>query len=63
MKTKGMGSLVLLATVLAVFVAMPVFAGENKVTILCSLDPAWCEAVMREFSKATGIQAAVQQLL
>ncbi len=55
-------ALVLLAAALAVLLVMPAFAGENKVTILCSPDPAWCEAVKREFSKATGIQAEFVRL-
>ncbi len=50
------------ATVLAVVSVVPAFAGENKVTILCSPDPAWCEAVKREFSKATGIQTEFVRL-
>lgn len=55
-------AVVLLAAALAVLLVMPAFAGENKVTILCSPDPAWCEAVKREFSKATGIQAEFVRL-
>ena len=31
-------------------------AAQDRVNILCSPDPAWCEAVKREFTKATGIQ-------
>ena len=30
-------------------------AGENRVNLLCTPDPAWCEAVKREFSKSTGV--------
>jgi iron(III) transport system substrate-binding protein len=56
------GVLVLLANVLTVLCALPAWAGENKVTILCSPDPAWCEAVKREFSKATGIQTEFVRL-
>jgi iron(III) transport system substrate-binding protein len=58
-KTGGVG---LAALVLAVLWALPAWAGENKVTILCSPDPAWCEAVKREFSKATGIQTEFVRL-
>ncbi|OGB90677.1 MAG: iron ABC transporter substrate-binding protein [candidate division NC10 bacterium RIFCSPLOWO2_02_FULL_66_22] len=54
-------ALVLLAIALVVLFALPAFAGENKVTILCSPDPAWCEAVKREFSK-TGIQTEFVRL-
>ncbi len=56
------GSFMLLASALAVLFATPAVAGENKVTILCSPDPAWCEAVKREFSKTTGIQAEFVRL-
>ncbi len=56
------GSLALLVTGLLLLVALPAWAGENKVTILCSPDPAWCEAVKREFSKSTGIQAEFVRL-
>jgi iron(III) transport system substrate-binding protein len=56
------GVLILLASVLTVLCALPAWAGENKVTILCSPDPAWCEAVKREFSKATGIQTEFVRL-
>ncbi len=56
------GSLMLLASVLAVLFTIPAVAGENKVTILCSPDPAWCEAVKREFSKAAGIQTEFVRL-
>lgn len=62
MKSKGKGSLALLVIALAVLCALPAWAGENKVTILCSPDPAWCEAVKREFSKATGIQTEFVRL-
>jgi len=54
--------LIPLAMALVVLWALPVRAGENKVTILCSPDPAWCEAVKREFSKATGIQTEFVRL-
>lgn len=62
MKSKGKGLLALLAIALAVLCTVPVWAGENKVAILCSPDPAWCEAVKREFSKATGIQTEFVRL-
>lgn len=55
------GLLVLLVIGLAILVGLPAWAGENKVTILCSPDPAWCEAVKRDFSK-TGIQAEFVRL-
>jgi iron(III) transport system substrate-binding protein len=48
--------------VLVVLSTLPAWAGEKKVTILCSPDPAWCEAVKREFSKATGIQTEFVRL-
>ena len=52
---KKRGSLVLLLIGLLVLFALPAMAGENKVVVVCSPDPAWCEAVKREFSK-TGTQ-------
>jgi len=55
------GSLILLTIALVALFAIPARAGENKVTILCSPDPAWCEAVKREFSK-TGTQAEFVRL-
>lgn len=62
MKRTGRSPLVLLITALAVLYALPAWAGENKVTILCSPDPSWCEAVKRDFTKATGIQAEFVRL-
>jgi len=62
MKNTGRVSLALLAMLLAVLCALPARAGENKVTILCSPDPSWCEAVKRDFSKATGIQTEFVRL-
>ena len=56
------GSLVLPVTSLLLLVALSAWAGENKITILCSPDPAWCEAVKRDFSKATGIQTEFVRL-
>ena len=44
------GLLVVLAVALAILYAPPAVAGE-KVVVLCSPDPAWCEAIKREFSK------------
>jgi iron(III) transport system substrate-binding protein len=35
---------------------------QGRVNILCSPDPAWCEAVKREFGKATGIQTEFVRL-
>jgi len=37
-------------------------AADGRVNILCSPDPAWCEAMKREFGKATGIQAEFVRL-
>jgi iron(III) transport system substrate-binding protein len=37
-------------------------AAQGRVNILCSPDPAWCEAVKREFGKATGIQTEFVRL-
>ena len=42
--------------------ANPARAAEERLNILCSPDPAWCEAVKREFSKATGIQTEFVRL-
>ena len=47
---KRMGMVLLLAIGLAILCAPPALAGE-KVVVLCSPDPAWCEALKREFSK------------
>jgi iron(III) transport system substrate-binding protein len=35
---------------------------QGRVNILCSPDPAWCEAIKREFGKATGIQTEFVRL-
>ncbi|PYM61798.1 MAG: iron ABC transporter substrate-binding protein [Candidatus Rokuibacteriota bacterium] len=41
----------------------PTSAGaQARVNVLCSPDPAWCEALKREFSKATGIQTEFVRL-
>jgi len=37
-------------------------AAQGRLNILCSPDPAWCEAVKREFGKATGIQTEFVRL-
>jgi iron(III) transport system substrate-binding protein len=37
-------------------------AAQGRVNLLCSPDPAWCEAVKRDFSKATGIQTEFVRL-
>src|SRR5574341_1562567 len=60
--TRRTSWVVLVVMLLAVLSVLPARAGENKVTILCSPDPAWCEAVKREFSKATGIQTEFVRL-
>ena len=53
---KRTGALVLLAVGLAILCARPAWAGENKVVVVCSPDPAWCEAIKREFGKTgTGL--------
>ena len=53
---KRTGTLILLAVGLAILCTLPVWAGENKVVVVCSPDPAWCEAVKREFGKTgTGL--------
>jgi iron(III) transport system substrate-binding protein len=50
------GVVLLLAIGLAILCAPPAVAGE-KVVVVCSPDPAWCEAVKREFSKTgTGLE-------
>ena len=36
--------------------------GQGRVNILCSPDPAWCEAAKQSFSKATGIQTEFVRL-
>ena len=53
---KRTGALVRLAVGLAILCALPAWAGENKVVVLCSPDPAWCEAIKRDFGKTgTGL--------
>ncbi|HEV8676584.1 MAG TPA: ABC transporter substrate-binding protein [Methylomirabilota bacterium] len=37
-------------------------AAQGRVNLLCSPDPAWCEAVKRDFNKATGIQTEFVRL-
>jgi len=37
-------------------------APAGKVTVLCSPNPAWCDAVKAEFPKATGIQVEFVRL-
>jgi len=50
------GLLVMLAIGLAILYAPPAVAGET-VVVVCSPDPAWCEAMKREFSKTgTGLE-------
>jgi len=50
-----------MAMLLLLGAAAPV-AAQGRVNILCSPDPAWCEAVKREFGKATGIQTEFVRL-
>ncbi len=53
---KWTGLLVMLALGFAILYAPPAVAGES-VVVLCSPDPAWCEAIKREFSKTgTGLE-------
>jgi iron(III) transport system substrate-binding protein len=47
---KWAGLLVMLALGLAILNAPPAAAGET-VVVVCSPDPAWCEAIKRDFSK------------
>ena len=56
MNMKWMGVAVLTVLGIGLLCLSPAWAGENRVNLLCTPDPAWCEAVKREFSKATGIQ-------
>jgi iron(III) transport system substrate-binding protein len=44
-------ALLMLVVGLAILGTPPAWAGENKVVVVCSPDPAWCEAVKREFGK------------
>jgi iron(III) transport system substrate-binding protein len=46
---------ILVAAALALVAASPV-AAQQKVTVLCSPNPAWCDAIKAEFPKATGVQ-------
>jgi iron(III) transport system substrate-binding protein len=55
------GLVILAVMSIGLLVALPVGAGE-RVNYLCTPDPAWCEAIKREFSKATGIQAEFVKL-
>ncbi|HEV8307975.1 MAG TPA: ABC transporter substrate-binding protein [Methylomirabilota bacterium] len=60
MRTRlGLIALVLLGLLGAA--ATPVRA-QGRLNLLCSPDPAWCEAVKREFGKATGIQTEFVRL-
>jgi iron(III) transport system substrate-binding protein len=56
MNMKWIGVAVLTVLGIGLLCLSPAWAGENRVNLLCTPDPAWCEAVKREFSKATGIQ-------
>lgn len=38
------------------------WAADDRLNLLCSPDPAWCEAVKREFSKASGVQTEFVRL-
>jgi iron(III) transport system substrate-binding protein len=40
----------------------PPASAQGRVNILCSPDPAWCEAVKASFGKATGIQTEFVRL-
>ena len=49
--------------VFGLFAMWPLSAGaQGRVNILCSPDPAWCEAVKQSFGKATGIQTEFVRL-
>lgn len=52
---------VLLALVIASW-GVAYAAPAGKVTVLCSPNPAWCDAVKAEFPKATGIQVEFVRL-
>jgi iron(III) transport system substrate-binding protein len=60
MRTRlGLIALVLLGTLGA---GAPPAGAQGRLNLLCSPDPAWCEAVKREFGKATGIQTEFVRL-
>lgn len=48
--------LVLAVVTLLATVGVAMSAPASRVTVLCSPNPAWCDAVKAEFPKATGIQ-------
>jgi iron(III) transport system substrate-binding protein len=48
--------LVLAVAMLLASVSVAVSAPAGRVTVLCSPNPAWCDAVKAEFPKVTGIQ-------
>jgi iron(III) transport system substrate-binding protein len=53
--------LAVVAVALFALHAIPAWA-QGRVNILCSSNPEWCEAVKREFGKATGVQAEFVRL-
>ncbi len=58
---KSLGVAVLVALGIGLVCVPSAVAGE-RVNYLCTPDPAWCEAIKREFGKATGIQAEFVKL-
>lgn len=53
---------VVVGLMVGVLLATAPAGAQGRVNILCSPDPAWCEAVKREFTKATGIQTEFVRL-
>ena len=60
MRTR-LGVIAMVAWVVLWLGVLPATA-QGRVNILCSSDPTWCEAVKREFSRATGVQAEFVRL-
>ena len=56
---RWMASIVVLGLVA---IGPPPADAQGRVNILCSPDPAWCEAVKQSFGKATGIQTEFVRL-
>jgi len=56
---RWMASIVVLGLVA---IGPPPAAAQGRVNILCSPDPAWCEAVKQSFGQATGIQTEFVRL-
>ena len=57
-----LGTLAILVLGVLALGAGPSVEAQERLNLLCSPDPAWCEAVKRDFTKATGIQTEFVRL-